>query len=225
MSQQIKKPSLHQRLCNLMMWAVRPFSLPVDLMLHNSIGERYVGYGWVRAVLVMVVFACCASNPDPMSWLIGLFFIGLVSHNFYLDKLRRDGGAPLHSNDPGVPLRGLWRNRFEESTLRETEAWLVGLAGGAIVMFNTALGVYLICAGMSVLTILGIRESLERHKLLDFRDAELEKLADEEAVSRCRQELGLPTVVRVQPTDPDTVELLPVDQESPTLELAPETAT
>jgi hypothetical protein len=111
MSQDPKgKSSVYQKACNGLIWSLRPLSLPVDVILHKSAGERHAGFGvWPALALIIAVAVASPESQVSLFILAGVFLLRAMM------SCRSRNGESVHTWYPGQPLLGLFRNRFSRN--------------------------------------------------------------------------------------------------------------
>lgn len=156
---------------------LRPLSI-VEVLLHTTIGERYVGFSALLAPALMIGLAVNCESTGLLLLAIA-FIIRILIHYGSSTKRFERGGELVHSRYPGRPLFGLLNSRMEEATVRGLEAWIVVGVGLLIRLFDDTLGEYLLWSGGAMLVVIGLRESITHHELLDRLDAEIERRAED----------------------------------------------
>jgi hypothetical protein len=224
MSQHTFRPSLYQRLCGVLILLLKPLSLPVEMLLNTGVGERHAG---VLGLVSLGLMIGCGALSMPLDGaglfvLASVFLLRMIGHRSACENDHKYGDGLVHSRYPGKPLWGLWRDRFKEDSLRVNAAFLVMLVGVVVSPLSPPLGAYLAWSGLATLAVLGLRAARARDRLLDLRDAEIDRLADQGEVRDCHERLGLTATVSVRTAEAHLFESLPASPERPALEMVPQ---
>ncbi|HEX4488856.1 MAG TPA: hypothetical protein VH088_21450 [Terriglobales bacterium] len=178
------KISLYQKMCGLLIWISRLLSIPLEMLLHVNVGDRYFGFSGFLSLVVMIVWVASTNDSGLLALLMVAYIIRIIIYQFKRGG-ERDRSSPLrHSRYAGRPLIGFWFNNVEEEKLKTSEAVLTMLLGGAISLVNHPLGNFLLCSGSAMLAAAGVAAAITRDKLLDKLDAEFERQAETAALQK-----------------------------------------
>ena len=169
--------SVYEAVCNGLIWLIRPLTIPVEMLMHVDVGERYFGFSGLLALILLV--ACAAWCPTEESSLLNLLatvvLARVVVHRILCVRRRWRGEPMVNSRSEGRPLLALYIKRFPEHTIKAVEPVLVMLTAAVIAAINETLGGYLLCSGLGLLAITVVRGNLAYNKRLDSLDAQIEQ--------------------------------------------------
>jgi hypothetical protein len=181
-----RRPSLKVRGMQLLISLLRPIAVPIELMFHKDVGERYVGFGGFLAFGALL--ACCwVPHNGLMIFITCVYGIKALGHQEAGESRRQHGGLRQHTRRSGVPLWGLLRNKMTEDHAVFCEMWLLLVLGGIAAYFNQTAGPYLMIAGVVSCVIRQLRQTIEREVVLDRVD---ELLEQEELNRKIEEHLG-----------------------------------
>ena len=89
----------------VIMWLTQMLSMPAEMLLHEGVGERYLGISGGLAALLMIFFAVATGRSEPaLLWLLVVIFVTCcMVHRILCVRLRLLGGPRQHTRYPGRP--------------------------------------------------------------------------------------------------------------------------
>jgi hypothetical protein len=176
-----EKFSLFRICAKLVIGLLRIFSVPLEMLSHSWVGERYMGLaGWLGIIGICEWGALWPhSNYVTFNWLLGAYAVRIAIYKFSSD---RDGTPAAHSRYPGHPFFGWFQDRFDPEMLRGSELLALFGLGALIRLADEAVGNYLLAATSAMLVVSTLQESIARDRVLDKLDAQLEEEADNTAL-------------------------------------------
>jgi len=162
---------------------LRPLAIPVTLLLHRKVGERFLGFAGLLAVIPFILVTDNFTAPDCglLTIFMWIYVCRMTWH--YLSRGRNHGEGPvLHSRDPGEPLWGLLNKWFIPRGSAYIEAILVTVFGFVFAFVNDLMGGYLFLSGIAMFGVLHLSGRLVRDKVLDRVDAIVEERKQAEEI-------------------------------------------
>jgi hypothetical protein len=153
------------------------FSLPVELLLHGDVGERYIGFCGGFSFLLLLFFPVFFphSSAGPVYALLAAFVIRCLIHRGVSLWRWWRGTRVGHSRRPGTPHLQRLLPHWQEGRVRRLEPGIVLLLGLALFWLTKPLGVYLIFAGIGLIVCLALSQILLLNRARDMNDAALEQ--------------------------------------------------
>jgi hypothetical protein len=164
---------------NVLMFLARIISLPLELMLHVDVGERYLGLSGGFAFLLMIFFPALFphSNPTPLLLLLIIFLGRCFIHHVASIRTWWSGRLTKHTRRPGTPL-ALWLfPTLPEAAVRWLEPVCVVLIGAVISLLSRPLGAFLFLSGAGMLACLALSYIMMMNRVRDMHDRMLEQQA------------------------------------------------
>ena len=166
-----KRSSVYEMICNILIWHLRLLSVPVEMLLHKDVGERYLGFSGLASMILLVVYA---ANQDSslLNSLVILIIGRSIVHRVWCMHRRRAGAPMPNTRSPGRPLLTLLPIRFAEPTMKWIEPILVMVVAPFIAISSDPAGVFLLWSGAALLCITLVRANLSYNQMLDALDAQ-----------------------------------------------------
>ena len=162
---------------SLAIFFAKIFSLPSELLLHEDVGERYIGLPGGFAFLLLMFFPVLFQHSNPVPLLVLLFAVVFrcfchrtkALWNWFKGRPRTG-----HTKRPGTP----WAMRLLPNWSVQTVYWLEPffciLLGIGVAFLSLPLGVYLFLSGLGLLTVIGLRYVAYQTQINDMHDCTLE---------------------------------------------------
>lgn len=156
-------------------WAAETVSLPLELLLHDRVGLRFVRVRGGLAALLIVAFSMLFTGQNllPLFALLFLFLGRCAIHAaIWLHRTRTRAPLPPETTYfPGYPL--LWRllSRRSQAAVRWFEVAAVAIAGVLTSMISPPLGAYLVVAAVGLSFTLYLRYMAVMNRIWDMHDA------------------------------------------------------
>jgi len=156
--EQSPKFSVYAMLCKTLIWHLRLLSVPIEMLSHIDVGERYFGFSGLLAVLLIGADAWWEGS-SMLYLLMTMVVLRVVSH------------PPVNSRSAGRPLLGVFVPKIPEIAMRWIEPVLVMIVALVLCAINSTLGGYLMWSGFALLGVTIARASLSYNEMLDRLDA------------------------------------------------------
>ena len=173
----IPKFSVYQIFCSVMIWLLRPLTVPIEMLIRFKVGERYPGFSSLVALIGMGTLAeFCPPNESFLLYiLMAAFIVRIIVHRIWC-IFRRHRGLPLvNSRSPGRPLLQLLIPKLPAMVIQWIEPVVVLLGAALIAAVNGTVGDYLMASGAALLGITVVRASASYNRVLDSLDARIEQ--------------------------------------------------
>jgi hypothetical protein len=164
------KFSVYAMLCNILIWHLRLLSVPVEMLTHVDVGERYFGFSGLLAVLLMAADAWWEGS-SMLYLLMTMVVLRVISHRVWCFWSRTAGYTPVNSRSAGRPLLGVFVPQIPEIAMRWIEPVLVMIIALVVCAISSTLGGYLMWSGFALLGVTIARASLSYNEMLDRLDA------------------------------------------------------
>jgi hypothetical protein len=173
----IPKFSVYQMFCNVMIWLLRPLTVPIEMIIHFNVGERYPGFSSLIALIGMGTLAeFCPPNESFLLYvLMAAFIVRIIVHRIWCIFRRVRGGPIVHSRSPGRPLLQLLIPKLPEMVIQWIEPLVVLLGAAVMAAVNETVGDYLMASGAALLGITIVRATAGYNRVLDTLDALIEQ--------------------------------------------------
>jgi hypothetical protein len=173
MEQGMKSTSfVYKMLCNVLIWHLRLLTVPVEMLTHLDVGERYFGFSGLLAVLTMV--AAAAYEGSALLYLLAtVVVLRVVAHRAWCIYRRTVGDPVVNSRSAGRPLLGVVVPQIPTVVLRWVEPLVLMVVALVLGAMSDAVGSYLMWSGFAMLGITTVRGSLTYNEMLDRLDAGL----------------------------------------------------
>lgn len=133
---------------------------------------------YAGAIGFFVMLPCAlGGHSGPMLLLMGLYLLRVTIFEHTAQSRRRHGGPRQHSRYPGHPLWGLFNKTADDKHLKKVRYAQVAVivALGCLMWFvDHTVCIYLIASALASATVAETRETIERDKMLDHLDEEIE---------------------------------------------------
>jgi hypothetical protein len=166
------KFSLHETLCNVLIWHLRLLSVPLEMLLHLDVGERYLGFSGLLATTLLGVYAA-NQESSLLNSLVMLIIGRIFFHRLYCIRRRWAGDPPIDSRSPGRSLLTLLPVQFARPAMKWIEPVLVMVTAAITGPFSDPTGEFLLWSGAALLCITLVRANLSYHQMLDALDARI----------------------------------------------------
>jgi hypothetical protein len=166
------KINLFEILCSVVVWVLRPFSIVLEMLCHDEVGERYPGFASGLALLILWAWCFFASDVFPLHVLMLAFVSRLIVHRVMAIRRRVGGGKYIHGRSCGRPLVGNFFPQLSEQLIRWMEPVALLLVSAILCLISFSLGSYLLCAGTAWLGIVIVRALSAYNHVLDLYDAD-----------------------------------------------------
>jgi hypothetical protein len=169
----------YQLFCNVLITCLKPFSIVIETLLHQDVGERYAGVSALIALLLLGVDAeVCPASDSTLLWMLIIgFAVRVVMVRMAGIRRRRRGDMSIHSRSSGKSLLQRVSNRVPALVVLWIEAILVMAAALVASLFNPTVSAFLLWSGGAMLGINLIRLSAAYSKTLDEADVLVEQQA------------------------------------------------
>ena len=164
--------NLFDILCSLVVWLLRPFSIVLEMLCHDEVGERYPGFASGLALLTLWCWCFFASDVFPLHVLMLAFVTRLIVHRVLAIRRRVGGGQYIHGRSCGRPLAARFLPQLSEQLLRWMEPVALLLVSALMCLISFSLGSYLVCASTAWLGIVIVRALSTYNRVLDLYDAD-----------------------------------------------------
>ena len=174
MEQQVRtKFSVYGLLCDIVIWHLRLLSVPIEMITHFGVGERYFGFTGLLAVLLMWADAWWEGS-SALYMLMTVVVLRVVAHRIWCVRCRMVGYPLVNSRVPGDPILGIVLPRIPAAAMRWIEPVLVMVVALVLGLISSPLGGYLMWSGFGLLCITIVRASISYNQMLDQLDAQVE---------------------------------------------------
>src|SRR5271170_1103099 len=99
--------SVYELLCNILIWHLRLLTVPIEMLTHIDVGERYFGFSGLLAVLLMGAEAWWEGS-SMLYLLMTIVVLRVISHRAWCMWSRMAGYTPINSRSEGRPLLGVF---------------------------------------------------------------------------------------------------------------------
>jgi hypothetical protein len=172
----------------------RPFAVPVTLLLHSGVGERFLGFSGIIAIAPFFLLPMCFETSGSLLFtLLTWAYILRAAAHYYHVRSSDPTRAVRLSRDPGDPLWGTLEQSLSRRASAYAESGGVILVGFLAQWLSPLLGTYLLLSGIAMLLSVELNGRLVRDKLLDKLDAILEAQTQ---VDEIREAIGQGQSVR-----------------------------
>jgi hypothetical protein len=173
MELELKKPfSVYGMICNVVIWHLRLLSVPVEMLLHINVGERYLGFSGLLAMILMGSYAAYEDSSLLNSLMI-LIIGRVIVHRIWCIRRRRLGDPPEDTRSAGRTFLTLLPVQIPEAAMKWIEPVVVMVGALVVEVISTPAGDYLMWAGAALLGITFVRANLNYNRLLDTLDARI----------------------------------------------------
>lgn len=162
---------------NVAAWLSHLLSVPLNVLLHFGLGERYIGIPGLVIIPCMLVYTMAFQSATwaPMLLLVLAYIVMCVVWRGYAVFRRHFLKRPVHSRYAGRPLLHLLAPRLSQTFINYIEAGIAITLGLAFTKVNAPLGGFLFLAGLGQTMSLNIEKMVRHAKELDRIDAMLEQ--------------------------------------------------
>jgi hypothetical protein len=173
------KFSPYQLFCTFLISCLKPFSVVIETLLHQNVGERYAGVSALFAILLLGLDAeVCPASQSTLVWLvITAFAVRVVMIRVAGMRRRRRHDTSVHSRSAGTSVLHVLWSRLPKQVALWIEPFAVMLVAWIFSFFNPTMGDFLLYSGGALLAINLIRLSAAYSKELDEEDALVEQKA------------------------------------------------
>jgi len=168
--EQSPKFSVYAMLCKTLIWHLRLLSVPIEMLSHIDVGERYFGFSGLLAVLLIGADAWWEGS-SMLYLLMTMVVLRVISHRVWCFWSRTAGYPPVNSRSAGRPLLGVFVPQIPEIAMRWIEPVLVMIIALVLSAINSTMGGYLMWSGFALLGVTIARASLSYNEMLDRLDA------------------------------------------------------
>jgi len=173
MEQSMKPTSrLFKMLCSAVIWHLRLLTVPIEMLTHLDVGERYFGFSGLLAVLTMVA-AAAYEGSSLLYFLATVVVLRVVAHRAWCIYRRTAGDPVVNSRSAGRPLLALLMPQIPAIVLRWVEPLLLMVVALVFGAMSDAVGSYLMWSAGALLGINIVRGTLAYNETLDRMDAGL----------------------------------------------------
>jgi hypothetical protein len=166
----IRGMSVPEIFCRFFMWVVRPFTAPMETMLHRRVGERFPGVASV-AFLALLGLLSFGPNAPTMPRLLLIALGGRMAAVRVLSVRARRRGDPIPSRSSGEPWLSVAFPCLPQHVARLVEPFALFAMAMAVGQFDEATGGYLVFAAAALLATATFRFMLSYSSYLDAVDA------------------------------------------------------
>lgn len=162
---------------NLVAWLSHTLAVPLNVLMHFGCGERYVGVPGLIVVPLIGVYAAFSQpyGGGALVWFLLAYVVMCGVWRAYAVYRRKRLKQPIHTRYGGRPWLHLLMPRQDELAVKRAEPVLVMMAGVAVISLNSAVGVFLIVAGLGQAMSVAIGAMIRRARLLDQMDSMIEQ--------------------------------------------------
>jgi len=166
------KFSMYAVLCSILSWHLRLLTVPIEMLTHVGVGERYFGFSGLLAVLLMGADAWWTGS-SALYLLMMVVVLRVVAHRVWCFRCRMAGDPLVNTRLPGDPILGIFLPRIPEVAMRWIEPVLVMIVALVLGVISSPVGSYLMWSGFALLGITIVRASLSYNEVLDRLDASI----------------------------------------------------
>jgi hypothetical protein len=160
---------------NLVVWLAETVSLPLELLLHDRVGLRFVRLRGFLAAGLIVAFSLLFAGQDLVPLYAFMFvFLGrcLVHGAIWGDRIRKKVPLPPETTRfPGYPVLHRLMPARDHTAVRKLEVVIVLAVGAALYRFNAPLGAYLMAAAVGLAFTLYLRWTALMNRIWDMHDS------------------------------------------------------
>jgi len=157
----------------LLIFLAKIFSLPLDLFLHEDVGERYIGLAGAFSFVLLVVWPLFfpASSPAPIYLLLFAFVIRSAVHNIISSRRLLRLEKLEYTRRSGTPLLARLVPHWSPARLAWLEPAAVLVLGMVVIWISKPLGTYLMLASMGIFGLLMVHKMHLANEMADMSDA------------------------------------------------------
>ncbi|MGE3424789.1 MAG: hypothetical protein AB7N24_22290 [Dehalococcoidia bacterium] len=174
---------------NLLTLAMQTMAAPMEVILRKRFGRRAFGVPSALALLVIPMWMVFWPEEDPRPmWWFWMLFVVMQLRARIESVVLATRGPRVHSRYNG-DSRLQWLGRWldPKNIKGGVEGFLVTFGGFAMMEWSKPLGSYMVVAGISVIGVMTLIESVDRRRTEQLHDAWLEQQYQAERFREMRE--------------------------------------